>query len=458
MPASPPSSNPREVLTPSALNRLVRGLLEDTMPLVWVEAEIGNLSRPASGHLYFTLKDAQAQVRCAMFRARAQTLRFAPAEGQRVLARGRVTLYEPRGDYQLVVEALEDAGAGALARQLEALRARLAAEGLFAAERKRPLPAYPNRIGVVTSPSGAAIRDVLAVLARRFPLPEVELLPVPVQGREAPAAIAATLARACRSGRYDVLLLTRGGGASEDLAAFNDESVVRAVAQCTVPLVAAVGHEIDFTLVDFAADLRAPTPSAAAELLVPDATLLRARLARLHEQLGRRMNQRLQRQAQTLDGWLARLRLQHPLQRIARRRDGLQALRQRLATLLPQRIALQRARLDRRLAGLMAQSPARRFAGWRDRLAMLSQRQRLAWQQRLRRQRTRVQVAGQALHAVSPLATLRRGYAIATDAQGRVLRSTQSVAVGDPVTVRLADGELDTVVHARRVRPGEDAP
>ncbi len=427
---------------------MVRGLLEDALPMVWVEGEISTLARPASGHLYFALKDAQAQVRCALFRPRAQALRFVPAEGQRVLARGRVTLYEPRGEYQLVVESLEDAGAGALARQLEELKARLAAEGLFAATRKRALPAYPQRIGVVTSPSGAAIRDVLAVLARRFPLVQVDLLPVPVQGKEAPAAIAAMLARASRAARHDVLLLTRGGGANEDLAAFNDEAVVRAVAACTMPVVAAVGHEIDYTLVDFAADLRAPTPSAAAELLVPDAALLRMRLARLHEQLRRRMRQHLQQRAQTLDAWQARLRGQHPLQRTTRARERLQRLRSQLLAQPRQRLRLLRAQLARLRAGLAAGMPAPRIAAAGRHLDSARQRLRAAAAECLRSRRARLEVLRRALHAVSPQATLERGYAIALDAQGRVLRSARAVAAGAPLRVRLAEGELAATVTA----------
>ena len=274
-----------EVLTPSQLNTLARSLLEDAFPLVWVEGELGNLSRPASGHLYFTLKDARAQVRCALFKPKSQWLKFVPRDGLRVLARGRLTLYEQRGDYQLVLDHMEEAGEGALRRAFEELKARLAAEGLFDPARKRPLPAFVRRLGVVTSPSGAAVRDVLSVLARRCPLLEVEVLPVPVQGANAAAQVAAMLRRAAASGRYDALLLTRGGGSLEDLWAFNDEALARAIAASPVPVVSAVGHETDFTLADFAADVRAPTPSVAAELLVPDGDELRRRVATLQSRM-----------------------------------------------------------------------------------------------------------------------------------------------------------------------------
>ena len=262
----------REILTPTALNRLVRDLIEDSFPLIWIEGEVSNFVRSGPGHLYFTLKDNAAQVRCAMFKPRSTWLRFKPSDGMHVVARGRVTLYEARGEFQLVVEHLEEAGEGALRREFEKLKARLDAEGLFAAARKRALPRFARRIGVITSPSGAAIRDVLSVIARRFPLAHVEILPVPVQGRNAPPEISAVIRAASLARRHDVLLLTRGGGSLEDLWAFNSEGVARAIHASSIPIVSAIGHEIDFTIADFVADLRAPTPSAAAELIVPDAT------------------------------------------------------------------------------------------------------------------------------------------------------------------------------------------
>lgn len=302
-----------EIFTPSGLNRLVRDLLEDALPMgVWIEGELSNVSRPASGHIYFTLKDASAQVRCAMFRMAASRLRFRPTDGMHVLMRAKVGLYEARGEFQLVADHMEPAGEGALQREFEQLKARLGAEGLFDQDRKRELPAFPRRIGVITSPTGAAIRDVLSVLGRRFGLAEVDVLPVPVQGREAPPAIASMLRRASASGRYDVILLTRGGGSLEDLWAFNDESVARAIHASTVPVVSAVGHEVDFTIADFVADLRAATPSAAAELLVPDGADLARRLDRLRQRMATLMARRLQAAAQRADHWQARLNAQRP--------------------------------------------------------------------------------------------------------------------------------------------------
>jgi len=280
-----PREDARQILSPSQLNSLARDLLEGAFPLVWVEGELGNLSRPGSGHLYFTLKDARAQVRCALFKPKSQWLTFVPREGLRVLARGRLTLYEARGDYQLILDSLEEAGEGALRRAFEELKQKLTLEGLFETERKRPLPAFVRRLAVLTSPSGAAVRDVLSVLARRFPLLHVDVLPVPVQGEGAPAQLVTMLQRAYRSGRYDTILLARGGGSLEDLWAFNDERLVRAIAQSPVPVVSAIGHETDFSLSDFVADVRAPTPSVAAELLVPSAQDLRARLRQLQRRV-----------------------------------------------------------------------------------------------------------------------------------------------------------------------------
>ncbi len=291
----------REVFSPSELVRLARDLLEDTFPLIWIEGEISNFSRPASGHLYFNIKDAQAQIRCAMFKMRAGLLRFKPADGARVRARARVSLYEARGEFQLIVEHLEEAGEGALLRAFEQWKAKLAAEGLFDAAKKRPLPKWPKHIGVITSQTGAAIRDVLSVLGRRFALARVEIMPVPVQGREAPAAIIAMLNAASKANRHDVLLLTRGGGSLEDLWAFNDEGLARAIRASAIPVVSAVGHEVDFTIADFVADLRAPTPSAAAELLVPDLDAIRRTLQREHGVLVQLLQRRLRNDAQRLD-------------------------------------------------------------------------------------------------------------------------------------------------------------
>ncbi len=439
---------PRHVLTPSSLNRLVRDLLGDALPLVWIEGELSNVAKPASGHLYFTLKDSGAQVRCAMFKMKAATLRFRPVDGMQVLLRARVGLYEPRGEFQLVAEYMEPAGEGALQREFEQLKARLDAEGLFDAARKRALPVYARRIGVITSATGAAVRDVLSVLARRWPLAEVEVLPVPVQGREAPPAIVAMLRKASACARYDVLLLTRGGGSLEDLWAFNDEAVARAIHASAVPVVSAVGHEIDFSIADFVADLRAPTPSAAAELLVPDAVAVGRHMRQLQQRLATLLQRRLQAQSQRVDHLLARLQAQRPQARLQRDRERLQHLRLRLASALREWQQLRRMRLDRLHARLLAQHPRARLPLLTRRLDEQQLRLRRAIAQILERRRIAVRHAGHALHAISPLATLERGYAILFEADGQVLRSAKNVAVGTALRARLSDGELPLRVRS----------
>ncbi|MGY3038620.1 exodeoxyribonuclease VII large subunit [Rhodanobacter sp. TND4EL1] len=432
----------RHILTPSSLNRLVRDLLGDALPQVWIEGELSNVAKPASGHLYFTLKDSGAQVRCAMFKMKASALRFRPADGMQVLLRAKVGLYEPRGEFQLVAEYMEPAGEGALQREFEQLKARLDAEGLFDPARKRALPAYARRIGVITSATGAAVRDVLSVLARRWPLADVEVLPVPVQGREAPPAIVAMLRKASASARYDVLLLTRGGGSLEDLWAFNEEAVARAIHASAVPVVSAVGHEIDFSIADFVADLRAPTPSAAAELLVPDAVAVNRHLQQLQQRLATLQQRQLQAHSQRLDHLLARLQAQRPQARLARDGERLQHLRHRLMVALREQNQQRRTRLERVHARLLSRHPGAQLPLLRRRLAEQDQRLHRAIAQILERRRTALRHAGHALQSISPLATLERGYAIVFDADGNVLRSVKNVAPGTPLRARLADGEL----------------
>ena len=432
----------RSVLTPSTLNRLVRDLLGDVFPFVWIEGELSNVAKPASGHLYFTLKDSGAQVRCAMFKPKSASLRFRPVDGMQVLLRAKVGLYEPRGEFQLVAESMEPAGEGALQREFEQLKARLDAEGLFAQARKRPLPRYAKRIGVITSATGAAVRDVLSVLARRWPLADVEVLPVPVQGREAPPAIVKMLNKASASQRYDVLLLTRGGGSLEDLWAFNDEAVARAIHASTVPVVSAVGHEIDFSIADFVADLRAPTPSAAAELLVPDAIATTRHLQQLQQRLLTLQQRKLQAHSQRVDHLLARLQAQRPQARLAHDRERLIHLQSRLTGVLREQSQQRHTRLERLHNRLLAQHPRARLPLLARRLAEQDQRLRRAIALTLERRQTSIRHIGRALHAVSPLATLDRGYAILFDEAGRVLRSVATTKPDDRLTARLADGEL----------------
>lgn len=433
----------REVLTPSQLTRRARDLLEDAFGLVWLEGEISNFARPASGHLYFSLKDGGAQVRCAMFKPKSTLLRFRPADGMQVLARARVSLYEARGEFQLIVEHLEEAGEGALRREFERLKAVLAAEGLFAAERKRPLPRFPRRIAVVTSATGAAVRDVLSVLARRYPLLAVDVVPVPVQGKEAPPAIVAALRRIAAAARHDLVLLARGGGSIEDLWAFNDESVARAIHAMPLPVISAIGHETDFTIADFVADLRAPTPSAAAELLAPDAGELARRLQQRSQRLHLLLQRRLQQRQQALDRLQAQLQARSPAQRLQLGRSRLAALQLRLRHALLQERQQGRDRLAALESRLLRQAPQQRLQ--RARLALAHQRELL--QHRLRggldTRRARLGALARALHAVSPLAVLARGYALLQDTQDdRVIRSPADTQPGALLRARLADGEL----------------
>ncbi len=455
---------PAHILTPSQLNTLARDLLEGSFPNIVVEGEIGNLARPSSGHLYFTLKDARAQVRCALFKPKSQWLNFIPREGLKVLARGRLTLYEARGDYQLVLDGMEDAGEGALRRAYEELKARLQAEGLFDPARKRALPAFPCRIAVLTSPSGAVIRDIASVLRRRFPLVEVELLPVPVQGEGAAARIRSMLLRADACGRFDAIVLARGGGSLEDLWAFNDEALARAIGDCMTPVVSAIGHETDFSLSDFAADLRAPTPSAAAELLVPDAAGLSARLVALQRQLQAQQANTLRQRMQRVDRALLRLQAQRPQAQLEAFSHRASQARLRLNNAMQRRLERQRAVLRHADATLRAQHPQRRLERLRQRLAelrprpralltrqlqalqlrlqMLEHRPRALLAQRLQRDAMHLRGLARSLHAISPLATVARGYSILQREDGRVVRSTHDVAVGDRLHARVHDGEL----------------
>jgi exodeoxyribonuclease VII large subunit len=436
----------RRVLTPSALNRVVRELIEGALPLVWVEGEICNFVRASSGHWYFSLKDAAAEVRCAMFARENARLKFRAANGTRVLARARVTVYEARGSYQLIVEHLEDAGEGALRRAFEQLKAELQAEGLFEEARKRPLPAFPRRIGVITSASGAAVRDVLSVARRRFALTEIDVLPVLVQGIEAPAQIAAMLRGAARSNRYDVLLVTRGGGSLEDLAAFNDEGVARAIVASPVPVVSAVGHEIDFSISDFVADLRAPTPSAAAELMLPDGDALRRALDHCETRLRQGWQRRARNVAQHLDHLAIRLNTQSPRQRLASGRERMEAVRERLLrarALVHERSASRIAQLRVRV---LHQHPRARVEQLARNTDELHRRLGAAWTRNAERRRLRLAELARALNAVSPLDVLKRGYAILFDESGRVLRSATAARAGERVRARLADGELPLTV------------
>jgi len=431
-------------LTVSQLNRRARQLLETHFPLVWVEGEISNFARPASGHWYFSLKDEKAQVRCAMFRNRNTLTGFRPENGDHVLARCRVSLYEGRGDFQLIVEHLEQAGYGALQRQFDALKKRLMDEGLFSDTHKAPLPSLPKRIGIISSPSGAALRDILSVLSRRFPAIPVRIYPTAVQGREAAGQIADAIALANEDNQCDVLIVGRGGGSLEDLWPFNEEVVARAIFASAIPVVSAVGHEVDFTIADFVADYRAPTPSAAAEVLSPDGQKLLAAFREREQRLSETIERRLQFAYQRVDGLSRRLR--HPGERLQHQRQRLDALSQRLSGQIRARLEQRRTGLDHLNTRLARLDPGIALEQLQQRQTQLTQRLHLALEQQLELKRRQWRNVSNLLHAVSPLNTLERGYAIVTAQEDRILRRAADCAPGDTVTARLSDGSLQCTV------------
>lgn len=406
-------------ITVSQLNRRAKSLLEAGIAKLWVEGEISNMARPASGHIYFSLKDETAQVRAAWFRQRQRGPAISFKDGDKVLAFGRVSLYEARGDYQLIVEDLEPAGEGVLKQRFDALKKKLQAEGLFDEDRKQRLPDLPSRIGVITSPSGAAVRDIITVLGRRFPAIPVVVYPSAVQGDAAPGELIAALQTAVSRAECDVLIIGRGGGSLEDLWAFNDETLARAIAECPIPIVSAVGHEVDFTIADFVADVRAPTPSGAAEIVVPDRHDWLRRIHVLAARIAHFGERAVEDRAQQVD-WLGSRMASAMRRHILSQRHDLQILRGQLVQLSPavsvQRSIARLASLQQRLTGIAKQ----RLSDRSHRLALL----------------------GRALHSVSPLATLDRGYAIVLDADGKAMTDAAKAKAGDQIRARLSKGEL----------------
>ena len=443
----PAATTTRKIYTVSQLNRETGQLLARHFLSVRVEGEISNLSTPASGHLYFSLKDANAQVRCAMFKNQQRRGGFKPENGKQVIVTAEVSLYEPRGDYQLIVEHIEEAGDGALRRAFDALKLKLSAEGLFDAATKQSLPTLPKAIGVVTSPSGAAIRDILTVLQRRFAAIPVIIYPTAVQGSNAQHEIADAIAIANKSRQCDVLILARGGGSLEDLWAFNEEKVARAIAASSIPIISGIGHETDFTIADFAADLRAPTPSAAAEHASPDQQQWLTRFVYLESRLQQHLQRKLQQKQQTLDWISKRLQQQHPGQRLARNRQRMAELESRLQLALQTRLQRHADILAAKTAKLWQHSPMTTINNYQQRQEYLHQRLINANRRRLEQLGQRLFNASQTLHAVSPLATLNRGYALALLLpSGQIIRSSEQLRSGDLVQIRLARGQFTSQV------------
>lgn len=452
--AAPGSSGPNAVLTVGQLNRLARQLLEDCFRMIWVEGEISNLSRPSSGHWYFTLKDGQAQVRCAMFRNRNVRLRFQPKDGDKILVKGGISLYEARGDYQLIAEDMQPAGQGLLAARFDMLKQKLQLEGLFDPARKRPLPTEIGHLAVITSPTGAAIRDILTVLHRRDPGMRVTVVPVPVQGDQAPPAIIRALAlcnelaRNAADAPFDAILLGRGGGSLEDLWAFNDEGVARAIAASDLPVVSAVGHEVDFSIADFVADVRAPTPSAAAEMLSRDWRQRLQQVLGWRQRLVDATRRQLQQKRQQLE-WRQR-RLQHPGQRVRQWALRLDELEMRLRNAVRRQTRDREQRLQLLHARLQRHQPSLRIQQLRARLELCKRQLPLLMRRKLQLQRQHFAATAQLLNSVSPLATLQRGYAIVGNERGEVIRDARDAPVGSSVTARLAHGELLCTVQSSR--------
>jgi exodeoxyribonuclease VII large subunit len=460
------------VYSVSRLNREVRVLLERGLGVLWVEGELSNFSQPPSGHWYFSLKDRDAQLRCAMYRLKNSLVGFTPRAGMQVLVRGRISLYEPKGEFQLIAEHLEEAGVGALRREFERLKTRLAAEGLFAQERKRALPRFPRRVGVITSPSGAALHDILKILARRYPPAAVLLYPSAVQGAAAVPTLVAALGTASARAECDVLILARGGGSLEDLWAFNDERVARAIHACTLPVVCGVGHEIDFTIADFVADARAPTPSAAAELVVPDGRACLEACARTARRLEAGMQRELRVGRTRLEAVAHRLMRAHPGVRLQQQMQRLDDLTQRLCGATRACLHREGQRLAEGRARLQQHSPQRVLGEWAahnqalelrlvravreqnsrrtDRIGQLQDRLERGATQCLTRGAQRLALAQRALDAVSPLATVTRGFAIVRRADGTVLTDAAAVAVGEEIEASLARGTLTARVTGRK--------
>lgn len=443
--SAPNNRQNRSVLSVSDLNREVKQLLESSIPLLWVGGEISNFAAPSSGHWYFTLKDARAQVRCAMFRGRNRSVRFRPENGREVLLRCRVSLYEGRGEYQLIVEHMEEAGFGALMRQLEQLKAKLRAEGLFETERKKPLPFLPVNIGIVTSPTGAAVRDMIQVLARRYPAANIQLWPVQVQGQGAAQQIAAAIERAGRSGRHDLLIVGRGGGSLEDLWPFNEEIVARALAACPLPTISAVGHETDTTIADLVADVRAPTPSAAAEIASRHAAELIQTLDNLQRRLQRAIRLQLRHLQQQVQ--LTGNRIRHPRDQLQNRSQRLDHLELRLQGAVRGHLQAHRSQLNASLRAFSRCHPERSLDEHRSGLQLAGRQLSAAMETLLQRRREQFGHAGQLLHNVSPLAVLQRGYAIVRDERDRVVKDAGTLEPGQRLRTRVASGEFSSIVE-----------
>ncbi|WP_036759707.1 exodeoxyribonuclease VII large subunit [Photobacterium halotolerans] len=440
------SSQNSRIYTVSSLNAQVRLLLENEMGVVWLVGELSNFSAPVSGHWYFTLKDARAQVKCAMFRGNNQRVTFRPANGNQVLVKARLSLYEPRGDYQLIIDSMQPEGDGRLQQQFEKLKMQLAAEGLFAQTLKKTLPEQPKRVGIITSKTGAALHDILQVLKRRDPSLPVVIYPTMVQGEGAAISIAQAIGRANTRQECDVLIVGRGGGSLEDLWAFNEEIVARTIAASQIPIISAVGHEVDVTIADFVADMRAPTPSAAAELVSRDLSAQMQKIHQHQQQLRHAMRHYLSVRQSQLVRWQHRLDRQHPQVQLNQQSQRLDELRSRLERAMRKQVSDRQQHLHRSDYKLALHSPAHQLERLSTQLATNQRRLLNAMDRRLVKASHQLALATEKLDAVSPLATLARGYSITRNESGQVIRSTRQVNTGDTLQTTLADGNIRSIV------------
>lgn len=437
----------RTPLSISQLNNMVKELLENNLPPLWIEGEISNFAKPASGHMYFSLKDSNCQVRSVMFRNRNMLLDFKPENGSQVLAKVRIGFYEARGEFQLLVDRLEEVGDGQLQQQFERLKKKLAAEGLFDEDSKLELPELPQRIGVITSPTGAAIRDVLSVLERRFPSIPVSIYSVPVQGKDAAAKIAQMIHKASAQQHCDVLLLVRGGGSLEDLWSFNEEVVARAIVDCKIPIVSGVGHEVDISIADFAADMRAATPSAAAELVAPDQYSYLQSFDYYADRLLQLTQQHIKQQKQQLHWLKQRLRQQHPQSQLHQLENKRHDLSKRLLHLWKNQISSKKSALKLQLSHLQQQSPLMLINQHQNQLRSLSGRLKQSSINQHKIKEQKLAACARTLNALSPLQTLSRGYAIVNQQQSSEnIVSSEQVKIDDILKIRFHSGSVHSIV------------
>jgi len=437
----------RDIYSVSKLNQEVRALLESSFPNIWIQGELSNFIAHGSGHWYFSLKDQKAQISCAMFRGRNRMVQFKPESGNQIIARVKISLYEPRGNYQLIVEHMEPAGEGLLRQQYEELKNKLDHEGLFAPELKKPLPPFPKQIGIITSETGAALRDILSVLKRRYSYAKVLIHPTTVQGQGAADNIVSALEEANNIAENDVLILARGGGSVEDLWSFNEEKVARAIFACDIPIVTGIGHEIDFTISDFVADYRAPTPSAAAEAVSPDQVELLADINSQFSRIKNALNSQLMQKSQFADALDIRLQQQHPLSRIQQLNERTQNQLARLQVTITSKLQLIQSRLETNNAKLARFDPKQLLQQHQNQLESLLSRLKIAISFNLKQSNQSLLSVSRSLDAISPLATLERGYSILNISKDNaLLSSTKQIKNGDLLTAKLAQGELECEV------------